>query len=415
MIKITAFFYGFFWLGQVCLGQDFRFKALVAQVPESGFYKIQVTPAITRHLQNTFSDLRLYDQKNQEVPYVLVRERPAQTPELFRKLEVIRKSIEPGGQTTLILRNPHPGRINNISLVVKTAGVRKVAQLSGSPDTRQWFTIKTNYLLLPVANQAALAAVYMVDFPPSNYKYYKLGINNAGTPPLSVISAGYYDTQSENKKYAVVPDFNFKQIDSSQVKKTYLRFSSPAPIIIDKLEFKVKSPTFYHRRVTLFQKQQRRIRRRRLRETYEPLTQLLLKPGTTNSLLLAGLQTKGFYLEIENADNPPLVFESIRAYLLNTYLVADLKKGQAYYLQFGNEKVEAPSYELTYFKSNIPENIAVLVPRTVLDLEKPKASGADHSGKRFFKNSFIIWAAILLVIGLLAYMSYQMLQETSKK
>jgi len=114
---------------------------------------------------------------------------------------------------------------------------------------------------------------------------------------------------------------------------------------------------------------------------------------------------------IDNQDSPPLQIKHIRFYLLNTYLVASLQKGQAYYLQFGDAKTKAPAYDLSYFKDNIPPQLPVIAPGEINTLTSPD----ETQSATFFRNKNIIWAAIILVIGLLGFMTYQMLQETKKQ
>ena len=70
--------YRFLWaavllLSQTALGQSFAYRASLGPVPADSFYQVALPPAITRHLQPGYADLRLYDaKKGREVPYLLV-------------------------------------------------------------------------------------------------------------------------------------------------------------------------------------------------------------------------------------------------------------------------------------------------------------------------------------------------------
>jgi hypothetical protein len=87
-----------------------------------------------------------------------------------------------------------------------------------------------------------------------------------------------------------------------------------------------------------------------------------------------------------------------------------LQKGQPYRIEFGNEEVAAPSYDLAFFKDTIPQQLPVIIPTGIKALAGPAKAPAT-----VFTDKNIIWVAIILVIGLLGFMSYKMLQETGKK
>jgi hypothetical protein len=65
---------GLLLLSQVAAGQSFTYRASLGTVPANSFYRVLLPPAITGHLQPGFPDIRLYDQLNREVPYLLVRQ-----------------------------------------------------------------------------------------------------------------------------------------------------------------------------------------------------------------------------------------------------------------------------------------------------------------------------------------------------
>ncbi|KAA5544065.1 hypothetical protein [Adhaeribacter rhizoryzae] len=396
---------------QIAFGQNFQYQAALPPVPASGFYKIALTPAVGAHLKTDFSDIRLYDTAHREVPYILEREKPVQTRKLFREYEVVQKTLMPGGNTTLILRNPSRSKINNISLLIKNTNVRKKASLSGSNDAQTWYGLEDQYFLHSLYSQAATARVNLLNFPLSDYEYYRLIINDSTSAPLNILSAGYYDTFSENGKYTAVPHVQFSQTDSADLKQTFIFFKTPVPVHADKLLFTITNPTYYVREATLYAGQFRKKRRRKTYKTSEPVATFRLQSDQENTFTLNNFKSDDFYLVINNQDNPPLQLKNIQFYFLNTYLVASLQKNHSYHLAFGNEEVFPPNYDLAYFKDSIPGNLPLITPTRLKPLATPNAPKTAT----IFTNSNIIWVAIILVIGLLGFMTYRMLQETSKK
>ena len=91
-------------------------------------------------------------------------------------------------------------------------------------------------------------------------------------------------------------------------------------------------------------------------------------------------------------------------------LLAELKQNRDYELRVGNEKVIKPNYDLEYFKEKIPQNAPVLIPGKIISIEiKPESKTSIN---RFFQSKLLIWAAILVVITLLGFMTWQMFRES---
>ncbi|CAA9211288.1 MAG: hypothetical protein AVDCRST_MAG95-130 [uncultured Adhaeribacter sp.] len=399
----------FLLTAQVSFSQSFRHRATIAPVREAAFYKILLPPGITAHLNRDLADLRLYDAQNHEVPYLPQHEEAVQVKKLFKPYQVVSNVRQQNRGTSLVLRNPARNKINNISLLLKNTNVQKMAALSGSNDGQNWYGIEDQYWLHSLYSQSATAEVKMLDFPLSDYEYYKLDINDSASAPLNILSAGYYDTYRENGKYTPVPQLKFTQTDSTD-HKTYLKFTASGPVLLDKLDLTITAPGLYRRPATLCERRTYRKRRRQYTR-WEPIAQYVLKSDSENSLPVPALRSQEFYLIIENGDNGPLRIETATGYGLNRYLVAALEPGNAYELRFGNEQATAPTYDLAYFKNKIPAGSAVLVPQNITIAAKT----AKPNRATWFTNKNIIWAAILGVIALLGYMSYRMLNETAKK
>jgi len=295
MHRIICFLGVYLWLIRFGYGQQFQYQAELPPVQTNNFYKIQLTPAITTHLQNSFHDIRLYNAKKQEVPYLVMRDQPVQTRKLFRPYEVISNTSTPDVGTALILRNPAQSRINNISLIIRNSNVRKKARLSGSADARTWYGIEEDFWLQAIYSNTATTEVKILNFPLSDYEYYKLEINDSASAPLNILSAGYYNTYAENGKYTAMPEVKFRQTDSSAVKQTFIRFAVPAPILADRISFEVSGPALYRRQATLFQAQIRKRKRwRRPYKTYEPAAFFQLQSAGENTLALPDFNTMTF-------------------------------------------------------------------------------------------------------------------------
>ena len=71
--------------------QTFRGEASVPRVESDGFYRIFISPSLSTHLNADFTNIRVYDQQNKEIPYLLQQEVPVKFTRAFREYEIVEK------------------------------------------------------------------------------------------------------------------------------------------------------------------------------------------------------------------------------------------------------------------------------------------------------------------------------------
>ncbi|MGA0555595.1 hypothetical protein ACO2Q8_03020 [Larkinella sp. VNQ87] len=406
LLKLTACLL-VLWQGSPA--QDFQFRAEVPAVPQPGYYRILLLPSVLGRLNAAQTDLRLYDDKNREIPYLLTKNQPVQQTQ-FKAYELIGKTITPRVATTLVLRNPAKSPIHSLGLVIKNTNVRKKARLSGSNDAKTWYGIEDEYELEPVASSATTSEAKILDFPLSDYEYYQLEINDSLSAPLNILQVGYYTATARAGQYAEISGVSFAQRDSSN-RKSYVHIRFPTLARPDKLMISVKAPSQYRRSAELAQ---RRVRKRK-RAVSSPFFETvqgfeLNSKDSLHPVYVSDLQTRDLYLIIENQDNAPLALETVKAYQAVTYALAELKPDQAYHLSFANPSVGRPVYDLVYFKDKIPANLPIVQVRE--PVATPTAGVAPPS---FFTNRWLIWGALGVVIVLLSFLSYRMVNEMKSR
>jgi hypothetical protein len=405
-LRLTA---GFLLIGIIGRAQSFGFRAAIPTVKQSGYYRILLPPAVVGRLNPDRTDIRLYGEQNQEIPYLLTREQPGQKTQ-FKEYELIAKTTA-GVSTKLVLRNGNRNPINSLGLIIKNTNVRKKARLSGSSDTKTWYGIEDDYLLEPVTNSQTTSEAKILGFPLSDYEYYQLEINDSLSAPLNILKVGYYTTIAEAGNYSEIPSISFSQRDSAD-HKSYLHIRFQTPSRPDKLTISVQSPVQYRRRAELAHVRTWKKKRHRTRSAFELIKAFELNSiDSLHTVYLPDQQTKDLYLVVENQNNIPLTIGAIKAQQLTTYLLAELKAGNAYTLSYVDPEVGAPAYDLVYFKDKIPANlpvIQVIHPGPVLNIQVVSNSFFDE-------NRWVIWLAIGLVLVLLSYFSYQMVTDMKNR
>jgi hypothetical protein len=403
-------------IGLVCLctvvyAQKFYASAELDHVSVDTFYRIPITPVLAQHLQSSFANVRLFDSKNQQVPFILQEEQPEYTQETFTEYEVVEKKQDKGCCTTLIVRNNTETIIGNISLVIRNADVVKQATLSGSDDLKEWFAIREKFTLQSLSSAHGPVEIKPVHFPLSSYQYYKLFIHDSVSAPLNIIKAGYYDVRTSSGIHTPVASKSISTSDSTSEKKTYLSLSFSAPQLIDKIELVMSGSPYFSRPARILEKH--RVKKgKRTTDYFSTVQSFTIDSAHPSVIALPSLRTKELIIEIENGDNPPLQVKSWQAFQLNRHLVAWLRKGESYTLKFSAENMSYPQYDLSRFSHILPDSIHAIGTATVRAIvQKP----AVEKSPVIFSSKILIWIAIVVVIAALGFMSVRMVREASQK
>jgi hypothetical protein len=391
----------------VSSAQTFVAEAELSTVSKDGFYNIRITPAESSYLNRGFTNIRIFDDKNKEVPYLLRTETPHNVTEVFREYNIIEKGQVKDCCTSLILSNADQRLLNNIHLVVRNADVTKEATLLGSDDRINWFALKEYFILSPAKNTKGTFDIKIVDFPLSNYEYYSLRINDSTSAPLNILTAGYFEVETENGRYTEVNAAKQVKTDSAKEKKTYLRIQFNEPQTVDKFELTMKGAPFFQRRATVYVPKTRSLKGGKIESYNDPVQEIEITSKRPTSIELPALKVKELMIVINNQDNPALNLDAFKAYQLNRYLTAWLTSGTAYTVKVGQQDQSAPVYDISFFKDSIPENPAELEIGTI------KFFAAEESVPTgtIFTTKAYIWAAVVAVIVVLGFMSVRLLNE----
>ncbi|ALI99344.1 DUF3999 family protein [Rufibacter tibetensis] len=411
--KLLLLFAGLLRCYLPAYAQDFAWQAQLAPASQQGYHRILLSPQVTGYSQPNLEDVRLFNPNGQQVPYLLRTEVPVQYRTLFKPYQILSYTRRPGGVSEVLVHNPEKRSINNISLRIGNAEVQKQVSLSGSDDQQVWYVLKDRDLLYAIRNTKSTSEVKLLDFPLSNYRYFKLQLNDSTSTPLNILQAGYYDTFSEAGKYTRIPIQALTRRDSAENHTTYLRISFGQPVYPEQVALYISAPQLYHRPGKLVLGEQkvyeRRRRKRRQARMKEISVPLLLSSNAPAALDLPRQKVEQLTIQIENADNPPLSIDSVQVLQLNRYLIAALEPNQTYTLRFGNEKLNAPEYDLQYFQDSIPKEMPIV------QVQNFKILSAVKSKKQPKSSKILIWAAIAVLAVGLGYMTVRLLRDMEKK
>ncbi len=388
----------------ISYGQEFEYQADINKISKNGFCKILLSQEVTSKLKNDFTDVRIYNSENVEVPYILRAENSINEKELFFEYKIIeKKHFKRKGYTRIVIHNPTKNKIDNIVLRIKNADVRKQLKLNASYDNKNWYVLKDNYYYNSINSYNETSEIRVLNFPLSDYEYYELLIDDFYDKPINITQAGFYDLVKENGKYSEIKNTSFTI--SNIEKETIIKI----PVnnnYIDKISFKISNPKYYHRSAEIYVK--KTVNERKHKKVYEShIGSFNIISNSSNSFNIRNLHIDTLFVKIQNNDNQAVKIDDINLYQLNKYLITELSSENKYTLKFSDKQANKPVYDLEYFADKIPENLSVLEVSNIKQIPTTKTNKSNNIN---FSN-YWLWISVIGIAVLLGYMSYSMIKE----
>jgi hypothetical protein len=367
----------------------FAYKASLDSIGQAGFYRIILTPGIIARCKEDLSDLRILDEHGQFAPYVLKSDFPGQNGERFIEFPVL-----PGDSAGDVrIGNWSGGPVRSLLIYINNSGARRNWTLSGSDDGKKWFIIREHIQVGPSSAENSNHAIETIDFPVSNYHYFKITQEDKGVLPLHIYRAGVMTQHAGSRRYRQTPEPVIAQKDSSN-HHSYVTLTFKEPYLVEHLDVDIKGPRLYKREARVLVKG----------GTYYGNEQLYLDPSS-HSFDVGPMKAQSIILDIDNEDNAPLIISKTGTSQLERYLLVWLEPGR-YWLLEGNMQAQAPRYDLKYFVDTVSREPAEIVPGALQAISGPAVPPAverDRSG-------VLLWVIILTVLALLVFLSLKMLK-----
>lgn len=378
----------------------FSYRSELDTVRQAGWYKITLMPDVLAKCKEDLSDLRIRDSAGNPVPYVEKSDLPVFTTENFATFPILSNEKLVDSFTEVVVGNASTGNISSLLLVMKNSSAHRSAILSGSDDREKWFVIREHIELQEAGSDTADHYVQSISFPSSNYRFFKLILEDKGLLPVNILRIGATSRSFTIGKYLGVPFPALAQKDSSD-KHSYITLQYRDRYRIDKLNLLLQGPPLFKRNLRVYDREKNGDRF---------VAETVISPGIT-SFSIPSVKTNSLLLEIVNEDNKPLLVQAVQTAQLNQYLLAWLQPGYGYSLLAGNEQAQAPEYDLKYFVDSLTKDPQEILSGPLQPI-RPGASVAvqphsDHSG-------LLLWGILAIVLLLLASLSYKMMKSIPK-
>ena len=363
--------------------------AKIKAVNENGLHKIILPAEIRSFSKENLSDFRIYDAKQNEVPYFVVQDKNQATASGFSEFKLVSKTVIPRRKTTIIVETPEK-TIDEMVLSITNSVVTKTFDISGSNDQKEWFGLINKAQLFNLESARGLSVYKTVALPLSSYRFLKIEFDDKKTLPINVLKVGVFTNKiSNNNVQEILPKSSTITQYPSQ-KSTRIRVVFENRQIVNQIVFNIASPRLYKRKGRVYLDKIREIKHKT--ETYQKtISTFDLNSDTKKPVNTTQLFEKVFYIEIENQDNQPLSFSEIRFFQNQVSIIADLKAGEEYNIKTGNPKAEAPIYDLENFKSKMTNH---LPQTTIYKIKRQNSNTIKVNIKSIWEQTWFMWLCI---------------------
>ncbi len=407
MNKYTLTIILLFNLLTVTYAQSFKLEAQLEKVSETNFYRIKLAPEIVSGMENFPHDVRIFDEQNNEVPYLFLSNKyhlPVET----LKYEKFKNSSIKKNDNQLVIRieNLNSKLFSLFYIMYKNPQNRQNIVLYGGNEMNKMKVILINDKSF--IHNSKGSSIEFVYFQPCSYKYFEIHIKKFGKKYANVSKVGYINHSVPDKSFIrlLSPKINQKLNKEQRVSQIKITYNYPQRI--DLLKINIASPDFYYRDAHIqikdssFYKKKKNYYYRRIINSFK------LNSDCASIVFLNNFREQTFYLEIENKDNLPLKIDSIECFQKKYYLIAKLENNKTYFLRCGDSRMTKAQYDIQYFTDKIPKHL-----KTIKTSEtKPLNVNPIKQNRGFKPDKKVVWLVIIFISVILLYITVKMLKNT---
>lgn len=379
---------------------------------KKGWHKIVVPDDIFAKTKPYLDDVRVYgitSTDTVEAPYMLHLSEGKQVEKQISFKVINQSHLENGFYYTFQL-----DKTENINQILLSFGLKNFdweVQLEGSHDQQKWFTILDKYRIMAIQNNSTNFSFTTLNFPNSNYKYYRLFIPKTDEPNFEHASILMRETQKGTIKSYDVKKFSLEANQKLKQTEINIELKEAVPIFFLKLNTNVDFD--YYRAVQVEYLTDSIKTDKGWNYIYNTLANDIIKSGNENQFEINNTITKKLKVTIYNNDNTPLKFSSVEVKGFEYELITRIDEEASYYLVYGNDTASQPDYDIAHFHDKIPKDATAL---TLGEEQKIKnTTSTANEVQPLFQNKWWMWAIMIIIITVLGYFTLKMMKKVNEQ
>ena len=387
------------------LAQNYQGK--INKVAENGLHQVLLNPEIRSASQNNLDFVRIFDAKNNEVPYVFYEGKSSNSSS--KNFNIISKTAVPNVATSIIISNENALNIDHLTLKIANTDVDKKYNISGSNDQKEWFGLVINQKVVGLNDAGENFVERDFAFPLNNYKFLKIDFIDKNSLPINILGASLEESLSVAQSKTELQNFKQKIETDKKLKQTKITITFDNPQVIDGIGFDILLPTYFLRDARILINKTR-IYKKSTENYVENISAFQLNSKSKNRFDVQSFFAKEFIIEIDNQDNPALDITKIHLFQKPVSILTDLKVNENYTLKI-DSTWSAPQYDLINSGIDVNQNYPVAI---ISNLEKVEQSKSKETEKTFWQTPLFMWICIVLAVAIIGYFAVGLVKDMNR-
>jgi len=385
---------------------EYNYKRELSGVKDQ-WHRLEISDDLFEKTSTSLADIRIYGITAQNdtviAPYVLDRKENVWSTKNVN-FNLINQSKK-GSDFYYTYEVPTAEAINQIDLDFSILNFDWRVQLAGSQNQQEWFTILEDYRILSIKNSNTDYQYTKLIFPNAKYQFFRLKITSDKNPDLQKASLTMQENIAGDFKNYLPKDTEIEE--KIKQKNTVINLDFGKRIPISSLKLNVENDIDYYRSTSIQYVKDSVKTDKGWRYNYSTLASGTLTSLEENEFYFNSTLLQKVKIIIRNQDNQALKIGAISAKGPVYELAARFTEEGRYYLVYGNEKARKPSYDISRFKDNIPENMSDLLLGEELPIDKVN----EEKDQALFSNPIWLYLIMGLIILLLGWFTLKMMNE----
>lgn len=393
-------------LCQYSYGQSngYQYRRALTEVRDS-WHRLELPDELFEKAKKDLSDLRIIGLRHGGdtviVPYLLRVLDAAQQQEEIA-FNIINESRQ-GRRYYFTLEVPASQEINRINLSFKEKNFDRSLLLEGSQQLGEWFTILEDYRIVSISNASTDYAFTSLHFPTSKYRYYRLSFTAEQKPALKAAKIlAEKQPQGKLRSYSLQG-----RTIREEKKRTVLDLQLPSRLPLSYIGLTVKDTIDYYRPISIQYLRDSTHTAKGWKYHYQNITKGVLSSLEDGAFHFPTTLAGKLRIIIENQDNAALQIGAVTVKGNVHELTARFPEAEAYYLLYGNEAAQRPSYDLEIFADKIPAALGELQ----IGEEQTIVQESPALASPLFQDQRWLWSIMGIMMLLLGWFSIKMIRK----
>ena len=390
---------------------NFKYKSNTFNVAQTNFYRILIDNNIRSKCKNDFSDLRILDSVNNEIPYFIYEPSAISFNEQFVNLEFTEGKRLANKFSEIIIQNKTADTLNYLLVDVLNTTNSKMYSISGSNDSKKWISVSDYQYMSDIVSTNNLSVLKEIYFPSLNYKFIRLTFNDSISGAIHINKIGIIKNKIIYQTYSNLSSKLIKNPANTNKKVSSLILTFPIKSDVDNLKFNITTSDFYQREVSIYKSTLTNYHKKTIYKK-ELIAKTTLSSNYQNLIAIYKTKLDTLFIDIENNDNAALTIDSITGLQKDVWAICKLVNTKNVAVYFGNDAITSPNYDLIYFKNKINKNLTQLKLTSIEELKTNTSTVIVE--QKWYQYKAVIWISITIAGILIALFSVSLLKDNKQ-